>query len=719
MANSRLYWITSDNTKYPSIIMNGTNETTIANNLANVKLSTTPYTSAIVPNDYYAYTDGYTFGNGVSNQGTSKGYQIMVVVKCKTPSKENRKVRITCAVYFRRTDGVASNNALTLKLKSTRSKAEKNYSQNFVTSNKWQRTVYHEWDLTYYNLTGVYTDIITVTGKNNTNTCSSINCQLEVQVPDIGPKPVATTMTLETPNLTIGQQQRFNLTRSTGTKCDIALYYTKDDGTETSILATQDYLGTSLPWTPPLSILNDVTKTSVISCYYAIATFISKADGTKGELLGRYTYKGTIKVPKDDPNIGFKLTSISVDDSSGRGQAATDPIEVVPGYELGKSKPFMQVRVNASKRYGATVTTIKYSISTRTKTFTYTPTAQPSDQAEYNHNFTATIAVNSIGPNVVRVELADSRGITVMKEVVINVREATMPPVIDGMSVTRGIGTTADGFVANDEGLNIRLWFKAYSSAMELDNFEGDSMTSKIQWKKVNETSYPAENVLPFPPSSVNAHWQENLILTGLDETHAYTIRVEVNDGTAVYREMIVSASGYFVEFGASGKGLSIGQSADTDQEDFRVNLPTKFNKPVLNSSGTNQFTSDERKKNNIVPLINQLSNQSLYDFYETIEPIAYEYRDDDRKVPLTHFGFSANKIKDKLESLGMNVENLSIIQTYEEIIKDPSNPNERVIEHFLSLGYEELNPINFLAIKLILKELNSIKNKLKEIENG
>ena len=70
------------------------------------------------------------------------------------------------------------------------------------------------------------------------------------------------------------------------------------------------------------------------------------------------------------------------------------------------------------------------------------------------------------------------------------------------------------------------------------------------------------------------------------------------------------------------------------------------------------------------------------------------------------------------MEHAGIDSDEFSIVQEYEDRKKDP-NTMEEIVENFLAMKYDEITPLNFLMIKFILKELININDRLKEVEKN
>lgn len=706
MANSVLHYVASDSdSRYP----------TWNNALGNVNPSSQNYTSALVAHNFYAYTDGYTVNSNGSQQGTGNGYLVKAIIKCQNPNTSTRRVAVGCAVYICRKDGYASNNTLTVKIEAKNAKQSSTYSKHFSTSSRWQKTAYLAVTLDYPANSGVLTETFTITGHNETGTCKSIeNCAITVQLPNIGSSYQAASFTSNVKDVEIGKKIKFTISgRDPALFINLGLSYMGDDDVKRNIYFLRDQKLDEYEYTVPYSILSNVTKKKKAACTWYLTTYTVTSEGLRGTKVGATkSLTGNLIVPEDDDLVGFKVTNFYVKDTTGSGAESTNPSEetLLENYESGVSKPMLRLTIDDTKTYGATITSIEYAIGTSYKKFENVNL--PSNK---QHSYTADTPINGIGEIVATATITDSRGIAVVKSVKLNVVNASVPPDITALSVSRGTGDDVGSFTQDDEGEKVRVWFTAESSKIQEDGT--GTMSAVIKYKEVGEedfTQYPG-----YSQTTTDGVYtmEGETLLIGLEPDRNYVIRVEVSDPSVRYRETNLSSALYFIELAASGQGLSIGEKAEIDQTDLRINIPTKFSADVLNKTGSSQFTSDERKKNSIAPLIDTLGEEEIAKIYASVEPITYKYNDDKHETPLIRFGFSANKLKQVLEDIGLNTEDYSIIQEYEESEKDPKNPSNNIIRHFLSMSYEELNPINFLAIKLIMKELININNRLKEIE--
>lgn len=693
--------------------------------VGNITPSAANYTNPIVPGVFYAYTAGYTTGSGVAN-GKTKGYLVKAILKCLTPITPSvgvRKVTLRCIVYVCRKDGYTSNNVLKVKLNSGTTGISNTYNKSTYVSTNWVSTADLEVSIDYWKLTGERYETFTITGSNETGTCASFeDCVFKIQLPNIGPAFSAATFNSYTKDQNIGSAQVFNIKYDTGTVFTLAATYLDDDNAKKTITISNRIKVASYSWTPSFAtILPNLTKKNKTSVTYTLTTYLDDGE-TGAKVASAVTASGTLVVPNDDINFGYKINSVTISDTTGAGNTAIDPTVPVIGYEAGRSKPDLDIVVDDTKIYGATIASIYYQIGIVSKTFTGDEVVLDANK---HHNYTASIALISPGSYNAIVTLTDSRGNSISREIDITAGNAAPLPDITSMIVNRGTGSTIETFIDSDVGENIKVYFTAESSKIkdsgETTEERTGTLYARIRWKEVGETSYPAGNVSDYQPTTTNGVYELTgaTILTGLDMYKAYVIRVEVRDPALRYRETNISAANYFVELSASGAGLSVGEPVLEDQTDIRINFPVKFNKAVLNSAGTSQFTSDERKKNTIQPLENTITEDILLKLYAKLDPITFKYNDDSSDQPLTHFGFSANKLQDLINSTGLNANDYSLVQEYEDKKYNELNPKENIIDHFLTLSYEELTPINFLAIKLLMRELISIDNRIKEIEDN
>lgn len=706
--NSTLYYVVSDSE---------TGYNTWNNAVGNHSVSSSKYTKALVAHNFYAYTDAYTVNSNGSQQGTGNGYLVKAIIKCQSPNKTTRKVAVGIAVYVCRKDGYASNNTLTVKIDAAKAKQSSTYSKHFSTSSQWQKTAYLAVTLNYPTDGTALQETFTITGYNETGTCKSIeNGKITIQLPDIGSKYEAADFEISQKELTIGTEQVFTIVgRDPALFVNVGISYTADDNTTKNIYIHRDKKLDELTWTPPYdTILPNITKKKKAACTWYLTTYTVTESGERGTKVGpTKSLKGYLVVPENDANVGYKITSCTVSDSSGNGSTATNSGDtLVEGYESGVSKPKLELTIDNSKVYGATIQSITYSIATLYKEYKNVNLA-----ANKKHSYTAESAINGIGEYLMTAVLTDSRGIEITKSVKLSFINASIPPDITALTASRGTGNDVESFTQDDEGSNVRVWFKAESSKIKEDGT--GTMSAIIKYKEVGDEEYTQYPGFQSTTSNGVYSMEVDTILTGLDSSKSYVIRTEVSDPAVRYRETNLSSALYYIELAASGTGVSIGEKAEVDQTDLRIKLPTKFSSTVLNKEGATQFTSDERKKKNIFPLIDTLTEEGLLKIYSSIDPISYEFKEDQRETPLTHFGFSANKLKSALNDIGVDVSKCSIVQEYEEVNKNPIDPNQKIVEHFLSMSYEELTPINFLAIKLILKELININNRLKEIEDN
>lgn len=103
-----------------------------------------------------------------------------------------------------------------------------------------------------------------------------------------------------------------------------------------------------------------------------------------------------------------------------------------------------------------------------------------------------------------------------------------------------------------------------------------------------------------------------------------------------------------------------------------------------------------------------------ILNLFKNLDPVSFKYNG--QKKDLIHFGFLANKIKDIFENNNIDASKYSIIEEIEEEVVDEET-HEKHKETILTLKYEEIIPILFLIIKILLRELNNINTRIENLE--
>lgn len=657
-------------------------------------------TSALVANTYYAYIDGYTSNSNGSQQGTNLGYQVRVVFRFGTPNTTKRTVKLYVAAYFRRTDYVGSNNILHLTMVANEDTAT--YSQMTNITSSWLMTLKMNTTLNYNNK-GNATTTVQLTGYNETGSCRSIDCTFQIQAPSIEAKASTATLTLSSSKATLGSTT-LTLTHSqvTNIKTNLSISF-KDASGQTNAYSADIATGNTtkaVSYKPAISIADKLTTRTSVSALIKCITY--QSNGTTK--VGEKSYPVTLQVPD---SVKHNITALTVTDSSGSVPSG--------GYKIGVHKPRIGIKIDSSNAHGSTIDKVEVNFGTETRTFTKSAGNIPTLSSGVMY-VTSTKEVAS-SSQVFTAIITDSRGRVSSKTASLSATALDTKPAITALSVgrtTASSGTPSDSNDSN-QGANCRVKYTVTSSRVKNEVSAGHITTGSIvisvQYKKVNGSFVTHSNQTYSSTSGVVS---SDFIIPINDTENAYVIRITADDGYGtIYREMNLSSGFVLMEFNESGKGMAIGETA-SESESFLVGMVTKFRNTVYNSAGSVALTSDEKRKNNIKSLSDIITEDVLISLFKSIDPITFKYNE--QKNDLTHFGFSANKIKELLDSNGVDSSKLSIVEEIEDTLIDKETKKEYK-EKFLTLRYEEIIPILFLTIKILLKELNNINNRVEYLE--
>lgn len=701
MANSNLYKLGTKaqytNTYNKSI-------TKMMNALTEASSATT---GALSQETFYVYKDGYTSNANGSNKGTTNGYRIKVVVYVSPSNTTTRVASYRLYVFFARTDGYSSNNTLNLKLQASRANKTINESKSLSLSNStgWVLAMDVKGITLNYPDNGVLTETITVTGNNKpqSTSCSSITCSFTFQLPNIG-KVLTAASTVPNPRtLTLGTTKMDNLkitADSADMKVDLKVTLLNADGTSSGQVSTILTKSTArtYSWTPPIGWANYMINRSSATARMTLTSY--KSDGTT-QIGNSRNADITVNVPDINNSTyptGIKITGVSVADSSGGSLT------------IGKSIPKVTIALDKSNARGATVTKVECTVGSETKSA--------------NNETLAFTMANKItsASTVVQIYVTDSRGNKYGQSKTITASDPIAAMSITSLSASRG-NNSGSSFTANDEGTSLKVSFSLLSPLIKSQGTSGTkTFTVGYQYRATSTTSFNAKTNVASGNITINRSTgvgTGTFYITGLSKTESYIVKITASDdnnATSYTRETIVSTAFYFLEFHKSGTGLGLGQAANANK--FDVALPTQFHSTVVNSSGS-AITSDERKKEDIYPIDPMIDK--LLGLYKEVDPIIFRYKEEvarDKDEALIHFGFSANKFKHVMDKVGLDSDEFSIVQEYQDHRKDPETM-EDIVETFLAMKYDEITPLNFLMIKFILKELININDRLKEVEKN
>ena len=674
MANTPLYKVAPESS-YPTWEEAG-----------NAPVTNETVTGPLTAKYYYAYTKAYTTNADGSTQNNDRGYRVKLLVWFNNPNRTERTISCGVAMYMRRTDGYTSNN--TIYLESNLSGKKTSVSKMFKTTSSWQRVITNQNSFNY-DKNGNLTLTYSATGHNETGSLKELcNCTFTFQAPNIGSEDTKSTLSFSSLRANIGEPLTVNISKSANTKTTVK--YKLLSGSDTSEVTIKTKItGTSFTWTPPLSLMNNISNANSVQATFYATTYNS-SDASIGTTSETITL--VVDTSKYRVNIDGKL---QVSDTSG---ISTENGIYLKGVSILKLK----LKPDMSNAYGATVKKIRATLPDGAEKTVSNPSlggdgyytlAFPDPIDTSGKNLTATFYVTDSREN-------ETKYLTDPFEVL-----DYYLPAIDALTCLRGT-VSGSSFTEDDEGTSVQIYYSA--SSKQIQSVGSGSLTIKISYRKTTEESYT--NVTYTTPSNSNGTVSDKKVIN-LSQDYSYVIRVTVidNNNKSVYKEANVSQAFTLLELNESGKGLSIGSVCT--ENGFTVSMDTKFLGKVYNSEGGVAITSDETKKKNMDSLIDTIDEGSLIEFYDQINPIQFQYKDSHDE--LYHFGFSAQEVMGALSCITTNPENFGIVEEVQTMDK------KKQVERFLTLRYEEITPLNFFMIKLLLRELYNINKHIKELEEN
>jgi len=570
------------------------------NNVANKAPIGAATTGALEKNTIYAYTDGYTTNANGSNQGTTNGWRIKVLVYVSAPTS-SRTITYRVLTYFARTDGYSSTNTLNMTMKATKANKTENTSVKLTLSDSagWVLAQDVKSIQLTYPSNGVLTETIQITGNNSPSTsCKSIVCNFTFQLPSAGSVATAATMSPSPTTLTLGTTSMSNVAitaNQSTSKVTLIATLLDADGEDTASKATilSKSTARTFSWTPPISWASDSSLTTRTSATVKMSLTTYQSDGST-QIGSTQTYKVTVNVPDlNDSNnpTGITISTIKCEPTSG-----TDFI-------INKSIPKITVTLDKSKARGAGVSRIEYTVG---------------DDFDVKNGETLTYtAINPVvsNPTNVTVKVYDTRGRSSSKKTTITPGNPIPAMSITSLNASRGNGT-GSSFVSNDEGTSVKVTFSLSSPLIKSEGTSSSkTFTVKYQYRTTSgsfgsETSVSSGNIT-IDKSEGTANGE--FYITGLTQSESYVIKISASDtGSTQTRETVISTAFYFIELHKSGTGIGIGQAANENKVDIAI--ATQFHSTVVNSSGA-AITSDEKKKDDIKS-IETLDIEKLLELY-------------------------------------------------------------------------------------------------------
>lgn len=399
----------------------------------------------------------------------------------------------------------------------------------------------------------LFTKTLDVTHNNDgskTLTCSAWIDHQQVTSSEQSYSQTLTTIprksTLTVSNGTLGVKQTLSITRNLSSFTHTVSYTC---GSASGTIASKT-TGTSLSFTPPISLASQNTSGTTVSIKYTITTY----DGAKS--LGSNSYTKTCSIPASvKPSC-----SLSVSDD-------TENYNIYNGYIQGISK--FNVTVSVTMSYDSPI--LSYSTSANGKTYTVS-------------SFTTGI-VTSSGSNSIKATVTDKRGRKGSSTLNVQVLPYSAPT-ITNMSAVR---CNSDG-TENDQGDHIKVAFRY--KAYPLNN-KNKMNAVQVRYKKTSSSTY--KTISDFTANYTNVYEQNDDItcIFAAATGSSYNVQVYVKDAfKSVTYTTSVSTGFTLMHWKANGKGMAIGKISEKDDTlEVGMKVWSKYghfiNSPISLSSGT------------------------------------------------------------------------------------------------------------------------------------
>lgn len=676
-------------------------------------LTTTTVTDGnLEMNTCYAYKGGTI----LKSDGTkSTTFELIVCFWFGRASESNKTARFYTAPFIRRTDSKSS----TIGCKDfvtvvSGSSISNNSSTKTIWTSSTNQTFSNSWHLPHTNKTDGTVDktakkdtgysydssgnasmTMKFTGTSNASTFNSIDCTFSVQAPKMV-TATAATLSISPTSIEFGSSSGVTITQdhTSGIMTDIMISFAGESDVYNDQIATGNTSTTSFNYKPALSVAATYLKT----LSSVVATVSCSSSTTSGTFLDTKQYKLTLQVP-----INNKCNISSI----------TERNTPSDGYKIGRDIPSVTVNINTSQAAGAYATKLVVNFGTESITINSPSTSQVVTGTKTITSTTQTITAT----------VTDSRGRTSSKSIQLNSSTLDLAKTITVLTASRtgsSAGTASGSIDSNNNGANCRVRYTAVSEKIKYEIANGGSynrsMTVMVFYKKVGNSSFSFYSNYTTP-TNTSGIVSDDFVLPINDAENPYIIKIGVYENgdtsSIIYRETNLSSGFILFDLYNNGRGLSIGCAAENGN--FCVGIPARFYSSVYAASGVDT-TSDERKKNTINPLSDLFTEDILLKVFKNLDPVSFKYND--QKDNLIHFGFLANRLKEIMDNNEIASSDYSIVKEVQEPILDKITGKIKK-ETTLTMSYDELIPILFLMIKILLRELNSINNRVEILEEG
>ena len=385
----------------------------------------------------------------------------------------------------------------------------------------------------YHNANGSKSITISASGSISGASLRSTTISQSVTLDTI---PRATTPVLSVSSVNMGSTVKITLNRAS-TSFTHRLSYSFGSLTgQTSGISSPQAQDTSRTFTPPLSLANQIKKSTSGTCTITCKTYNGNT------LIGTKTVTLTVKVPA---SVVPTISGVSVSD------AKTDIAEKFGVYVQQKSK--LSVKISASGSYGSTISSYRTTIQSTTYS---------------GASFTSNV-ITASGTVKLITTVTDSRGRTAKKETNITVASYS-PPRITSISAYR---IDANGN-ASDEGERIAVSVKYSVASVDGNN----TRTYKVSYKQYGAASFT--NIVSTTAATSYDGVLKYTSSPSISVDYSYTVKFELSDYfTKVSYNVEIPTAFTCMDFRYTGKGIAFGKVSEKDA--FEVAMDAHFTKSV------------------------------------------------------------------------------------------------------------------------------------------
>lgn len=274
--------------------------------------------------------------------------------------------------------------------------------------------------------------------------------------------------------------------------------------------------GTSIKWTPPLSMLNQIPNNPYGSGHIEVTT----KQGSTVIGTTRTTFYASAQ------NVYPTVSGLTISDDNPTVQSTVGAF--VQGLSL------LRATVNAAGVYGSTI---------KTRTFTFDGITAASG---------GVVQVDQAGNRPWTATATDSRGQTADTSGTLNVL-AYAPPSISSAPVRRAVAAGT----ANDQGTYLRVDLTGAIASLIVSSAQKNGMTVRAFTRQTGTSTWIARNVITPTGTSYNS----NFVISGggiFDATKSYDVRIELADkfGTAQQISQVSAAKIALDINGNAGVGI-------------------------------------------------------------------------------------------------------------------------------------------------------------------